>query len=471
MFLLVAAASFAIGMAVDRFAFSPPRDSHQAGASGKSGGKKNGSARADPSGGSSPGLAGSPRSPGEPGKRPDAAGRRNDEGSQSNPVRRMLDRLDRGERIDFPDVARLVEKMPRGRDRRHAIERLASRWGREDPEAALAWAAELTGTDQRQTMHRILHEWSSKDPAAAANYAAQMPSSENSLHMVEHMAKLWAERNRDAAVKWGMAQSDPATRERALRGVVEFWGNSEPTAAADFASTIESPFERHRVLEVAGRRWAGHDIAGAMDWAQSLPAGDRQHATRGVLREVAERDPGRAAAIFDETSALLPEGSLQSGEYRQLAQEIASTWSRSSPQEAAAWAEGLPEVGEIQRGAVADVADHWLRLDSMAAGDWILQLPAGRTRDAAADRVVGSFMHTDPQLAFEWAASIGHEGHRTGKMRDVLNRWRVTDPGSARAALDAAGVSPERHRELSEVIGAVTPAPAPPPPDAPGNEE
>jgi hypothetical protein len=264
-------------------------------------------------------------------------------------------------------------------------------------------------------------------------------------------------------MEWASAQTDPAKRERSMGGVISSWSDSDPTAAANFASSIENNFERNRVLEVAARRWASQDTAAAMEWARGLPGADRQRATESILREVAEYDPGRAATMYEELTATLPPKSRTAHEYRRMAEEIASVWSSTSPQEAANWAMELPESGEVRRAAIGNVAERWLKIDSMAAGEWILQLPPGNVRDAAAERVVGSTVQSDPATAFDWANSLSDEGHSTGLMREVLHRWNSTDPASARAALDTASVSFEQRRELNEVfLGEEAPSPADP---------
>jgi hypothetical protein len=245
------------------------------------------------------------------------------------------------------------------------------------------------------------------------------------------------------------AQTNPANRERAIGGVVSFWSESDPRSAAQFAASIESSYERHRVIDVAAQRWAGQDTVAAMEWAQGLPDEERQRATRSILREVVERDPVRAAAVYEELTANLTAETGWTNDYRRMAEEIASVWSSNSPREAADWAAGLPEHGEVRRSAVRSVADHWLRIDSMAAGQWILQLPEGATRDAASERVVRSAVRSDPAVAFEWANSLSDDGHRTGLIRDVLREWSAVDAASARAALGKAKVSPQQLRELS----------------------
>ena len=437
-FLLVAAAFFAVGMAVDRIISSPGAEGVPA---------RDGAARprTGDSSRSRPMVSQSGRSDSEQSR---------GEGDDGFPgsVRQALETLERGGHMDAGTAKRLLELAPAGRERRRILEHLANRWGKRDGEAAAEWANSLEGVDRRRALESALHGWSEEDPAAAAQYVGQLPTSEQNLNLVHAMARRWAERDRNAALEWGAAQTDPAKRERAMGGVVSSWSDTDPAAAADFASSIESNFERDRVLEVAARRWASEDTAAAMAWAQGLSGADRQRATESILREVAEYDPGRAATMYEELTAALPPKLRTAHESRRMAEEIASVWSSTSPQEAADWAMGLPEAGQVQRSAIGNVAERWLRIDSMAAGEWILQLPPGNVRDAEAERVVGSTVQSDPATAFEWANSLSDEGHSTGLMREVLHRWSSTDPVSARAALDTSSVSFEQRRELNEVF-------------------
>lgn len=365
--------------------------------------------------------------------------------------------FEQGGRMDAVTANRLIKEASAGPARRRLLHRIAHAWARQDPVSAAAWTNELEAADRHEALREILHRWAEDDPAAAANYLVQLPTSEQNLHMVHSIAHRWAERDRAAAMAWGAAQASPANRERAIGGAVSSWSDSDPQAAAQFASSIESYYERHRVLEVAARRWATQDTAAAVEWAQSLPDEDRQRATRSILREVAERDPNHAAAIYQGLTATPTAETQGTHDYRRMAEEIASVWSSSSPREAADWAVGLPEAGEVRRSAVRSVADHWLRIDGAAAGEWILQLPEGATRDAAAERVVRTTVRSDPAVAFEWANSLSDEGHRTGLIRDVLRGWSAVDAASARAALGKANLSPQQLREISLQSGLVPP--------------
>lgn len=471
--LLVATASFGMGIAIDRLAFSSDRNPKRSEMRGAREGARKSGSNSRPGSPSSPGTATHSKSNRDQQNKSRDHSQRRDEDRFPGSVQQIFEKLNRDEPINFAASSTLISGLPSGASRREAIERFASHWGQVDPEAALLWTESLSGREKFSAMEHILHQWARSEPAAAAGYVARLPSSEHSLHLLQRMTHLWSESDHMAALHWSMAQVDAVRRRQAISGVVSLWAQSEPAEAANFASNISSPYERREVLRVAARRWANRDVLEAMEWAHSLPQGDQQHATKAILREIAERAPAHAASLYEEIAADLTRDQRRDREYRHMAEEVASIWASSSPHEAATWALGLPEDGGIRRGAVAAATEHWLRLDSMAAGEWIETLPQGGPRNEATERLVHDLAHTNPESAFAWANSVSDEGPRIGMMRHTLERWQEVDPTAARAALDTANVSPDARRDLGEVFGidpshdSPTPNPAPPETDAP----
>lgn len=449
--ILAALALFAMGMVADRIViyFSDAGSNSRNDAAGKLAIKGEGSRASE----SSRKHPQSQAATGKDEQQVNQSGRENKDPLPQS-LREALKALELDGVMDSETANRLLSQAPAGRARNEFLHRLANHWAGRNPEAAVAWANELQGSDRRHALESALHRWFGEDPAAASNYVTQMPASEQNLHLVHALAYQWAERDQAAAMEWAWAQTNPAKRERSMGGVVSSWSNTEPEAAAEFAASIESQFERNRVLDVAARRWASKDTVQALEWAGGLPGADRQRATHAILREVAESDPSLAGAIYQNLTAALPAETL-TREYRHMAQEIASIWSSSNPREAAVWAVQLPEPGELRRSAVASVVDHWLQIDPVTAGEWILQISEGRTRDAATERVVHKTMQSDPAFAFQWASNLGDQGNRTGLMREVLNRWKASDPVSAQAALSAANISSEQRSELGKLFGEV----------------
>ena len=457
--LLVATGSFAVGMATDRLFRSEPgnsipqEDQDSSLSIRKSRGHRGTGSRRD----QDPGQRKSETRPGEQGD------------SLPESVQSIIENLNRGRPVEFATAARTILDLPPGQQRRQAIHRLASHWGRSNPEAALRWTESLTGRDRFEAMENILREWSDRDPGAAVAYASQLPGSERTMHLVHDLSRRWAEEDRPAALEWSAALNDPALRARALRGALSSWAEDDPAEAANYTLTeLTDRNVRHHVLEGVARRWAERDLEQALQWARQLPKNDFSRATRSVLRSIAEHDPHSAAAMFQQIADDLPAAGPIGREYRHMAEEVASIWSSSNPAEAAEWALTLPERGSIRHGAIGDVAERWMRLDGTAAREWINGLPADRNRDGATERVVHMTMGTDPAEAFAWAQSMTDQDHRRGLMHHTLTRWREVDLPAARQALSGADLSPEVKQRFGEELG-LAPSPAPNPPATNGD--
>ena len=149
-----------------------------------------------------------------------------------------------------------------------------------------------------------------------------------------------------------------------------------------------------------------------------------------------ESDPPTAAEFFGE----LADTELiarSDDDLRDAAHHIARRWSDYDPVTATKWALSLPQEGEIQHGAIEAAADHWVRNDPQAAAEWIAELPAGRTRDIATERLVDHSSEADPEYALQWALSTSNREHQTDMLHHVFEQWNEADPQAARSSFDA----------------------------------
>ncbi len=438
--IVVAAVAFGLGIAADRILFSS-RHSDGADEDRPTDGSSRTELRASSTNGPSSGRSN------------DEADEGREEADQiRDPLHRMIIQLDRGEPVDFTEATTLLEALPAGDRRREFVELLASRWGRQDPEAALAWAEALEGLEARHATERILDQWAETDPASAADYVAQLHPTEQTLDWVHHVSRRWAEQDQSASVAWATARKHPAIRARALRGAVEAWVRNDPEAAGAFASTLELPHQRRAVIEEIGHRWAEQNYFDALSWARNLTGEDRSNATRAILHRLADYSPDLAASHYMELADSLPNPNGREEARRDIARDLASRWAATVPEEAANWAVKLPERGEIRREAVREVAHRWLRLDSLAASEWITGLPQGEVRDAAAGVVVEHIVQTDLESAFAWATSIGNRDRQTHLMHHVLDRWKDSDPDAARSAFTSAQLEPHQREHLNRIF-------------------
>ncbi len=481
--IIIALSSFGFGMITDRFLFSSKESVSEKGAK--------------PISAEVQGNGPSKRNPNERDRRSDNDSDQEEDHfarQQEDPVRYIIEQIERGKRIDASTVSSLLADLPPGKKRREFIERVASHWGRKDPRSALAWTESLMPAEKSRAMERIIHEWAHTDPVGAAGYVTQIPKSQRSLDWVHAAAHIWAEQDHAAAIDWAMGLTDPSHRERALRGSTGVWARTDPAAASAFALEITDPYERHSVIESVARRWARQGTAESLEWALGMEGENRDRATMSIIEEISEHDPKQAAEVFSEISSSLSSEGTRESIHRDIARELASRWATANPIEAAEWVQGLPESEHIQREAaervaerwaatnpqaaaswalelpesdnirrqaVERVAGRWLRSDSLTASEWIADMPASEARDAATGELVRNISGSDPASALSWANSIGNDGYQTHLMGEVIERWYKTDPSAARSALQATDLSARQREKFKNILGTSAPAPEP----------
>ena len=73
----------------------------------------------------------------------------------------------------------------------------------------------------------------------------------------------------------------------------------------------------------------------------------------------------------------------------------------------------------------------WAKNDAVAAANWLGQLPAGPSRDAAITAFTSRIGGADPAAAVQWAATIGDEALRGVQTEAVALDWLQVDPDTA----------------------------------------
>ncbi len=349
-------------------------------------------------------------------------------------------------------AAELLSEVPHQDHQRELVRHVAHQWSRQDMTGALEWIDTLTGALQTEAMDEVLHDWAHNDPESAAAYVSDLPASERKLDFTHRVARAWSESDQSAALDWAMSQENPSAWAHALDGLANVWAEQDPASAGEFALSLEAGEARQELLHTVGNRWSQHNVAEALDWAQQLAGRDHQHVTRGIVEQVAESDPFGAADLYSQLLGNLEQNALTEAGYDHLAGDLAGHWSEYSPHQAADWAEGLPEVGDIRRRAIESVADRWVQADSLAASEWIGQLPQGGARDAATERLVDHVSESDPNAAYEWALTLSSTEHQTDVLHHVFSQWREQDASAAQAAFNNARVTAEQREAIGDVF-------------------
>jgi hypothetical protein len=373
--------------------------------------------------------------------------------------------------------------------RRQMETMVARAWGQRDGPSAMAWAEkERDSGHRRQLVQAVLWPWSQTDPKAAADYLSALPRSSEWQGLAQSLAGSWAEQSPDDALCWAQSLTDdrmrnqalqtvaqrvarddvdralriadtispPSLQAQAVQSIISVIVNQDPDTAIRLAKALPTARQRAQVVDsifwnlnhtnadaalrliedlradlqpgryasflssIVGSR-AEYDVAGALDLCRRLPAGDnRDQAVQSVLQRWVRSSPTDAAAYADA----LPDGNAKSNALRNLAY----AWAGSDPRAAIEWAgryaEGYPSPFSQAVGA-------WAETDAKGAATYVSMLKPGLLQQQTASSVASVWARSDPSAALAWVDGFPQGEPRSNAMRNVVVSWCGQDPDTA----------------------------------------
>jgi hypothetical protein len=287
----------------------------------------------------------------------------------------------------------------------------------------------------------------------------------------------WAQQDPRSALSAAEKFSEPNLRETLTSSVVAGWVLREPEAAFAWAT---DPSRTDRYGMIAVEKLAKADPDRAMKLAAALPGRDEsfyQQAYGTVITSVANE--GRYADARKMVESI-PSPVIR----EQLTSELAGTWGRYQPKQAAQWLLGFPE-GSMREGALGNVAYSWAQIDPLGAANFAASLPPGGSRKQAlvntviawADKDISSasawldkfdaqrdndaavaaiatspkVVQQNPEVALSWAESIVGPEDRAEAIGQIAAQWAERDRNAARKYLEKTNLLDATQR--AELIG------------------
>jgi hypothetical protein len=310
---------------------------------------------------------------------------------------------------------------------------LFGRWGEIDPTGALEQTKKM-GMGGMFVRPTVLQSWASVDPVNAAKYFSENPREFARMgggggpmggdNGASVIASEWAKLDPDAAMAWANSLGNAQDKSGALSSVVREIATKDPSKAATIAAGLTGDDQTQAYQQIAAQ-WGTSDFAAAKAWINSLPAAAQGDAMASALASYAANDPVKAAAEV---------GSLTGDAKNQAVDQIAQAWARTDPAKAAEWV--ASEDGD--RNAIRGVMMNWVNQDSAAALSFIQKQPQGELRDQAVGTYVMANATASPKDSVALAESITDDNSRNRALMASTSAWMAEDPAAAKDYINSS---------------------------------
>ncbi|MFT4546063.1 MAG: hypothetical protein ACI9UA_002182 [Pseudoalteromonas tetraodonis] len=163
-----------------------------------------------------------------------------------------------------------AENLPDGALRASAMDRVANRLVKENPEAAAAWAERFAGDPgSARVIEEVGDEWAERDPVAAVGWLETLDSGEGKRWAMSSAFGEWVKRDPLAASQRLVTMGDSPERDSAISGFAGRLAWEDPQSAIAWAGEISDPGERERTLVRAGQAMLRSDAEGTRQWLQT----------------------------------------------------------------------------------------------------------------------------------------------------------------------------------------------------------
>lgn len=325
--------------------------------------------------------------------------------------------------------------------RNQAVAEAVDSWASADFSAALSFAGAINDPGLRGHVLAALARNRNADPATMFDILLdQAPAGDTFRNALSNLMNRWAQSNpREAAAATLQLPAGEALNAAASR-LAQEWASSaaDKTEVLAWVAQLPQGRARNQALESVFENWSARDAAGAQRAWAGLDAKDRQEVLSSVTAGWSRTRPAEAAR-WAATQVEQPGG-------RDALRRAVSSWTQSSPMEAASFVQSLPEGARA--GLTSELIDRWYDNDPFAAAEWLKRQPAGAARDEGVSAIAMEISGENPETALAWTKSIANAQSRADQEKNILRRWMMNDAAGASAWIRNAQLPPETKAEL-----------------------
>jgi hypothetical protein len=321
-----------------------------------------------------------------------------------------------------------------------------------EPTEALEWAEQLNGRVGEEARRSALLAWAQEDPLGAIAYSQALPLGESRQNLMYAIANGYGRDDPDAALAWVATQKGPPhdLRSSVIAGIAQVDARRALDLAFSEEANVMNvggAFRRGRFEMLSSV------ISNAMASSAATPPelvarilalrddNERNNALQIVLGSWTRNDP-RAAFDWLVTERDLP---------AQNVNVLVGSMARSDPVLAASYTARVP--AELRPLWIANVAQSYARLDPEAGMDWLRGFRGEKGYADAVAAIVHQTANYDPAKAAGLIDSLDEKGPNTlGATEAVAKVWGATDEQAARLWVRGLAEGPVRDSALRGLI-------------------
>jgi hypothetical protein len=184
------------------------------------------------------------------------------------------------------EAAQFVENIPSGAIREKALRILAQAWGRQNPEAAVAWASQLSEPERDMALNNVCLGLAGQNPEKAFQLAVQSGASDNDV--LQDIVQQWSEKDVSGALALAELQPVGDARDQLIKRIAFIQSKADPLQAANLVVEQIQPGDTQNEAAMSVlQQWGQTDLAGASSWVERFPAGQFQERAIEELRGIA----------------------------------------------------------------------------------------------------------------------------------------------------------------------------------------
>jgi hypothetical protein len=316
-----------------------------------------------------------------------------------------------------------------------------------DPEAAMQWLQnQHSGSERLRGMLEVVALWAAEDSESALLWLESNAQGLARLETLNNGVELWAARNPVAAAEWVDGMANDGSKVTAAKSLVATWAETDPKQASAWVAGLPNGSIRDAAAAALANSWAKEDPEAASIWAfaQAEFNGNTELLISTIQTFTREAPQDAEAFLRDIVEAADAPAILTS-------HVIARA--ETDPEATADWLANLSPSDPIYSSEYANsLMQVWAQSDSIAASEWLSQMPRGAQRDAAVAGFSESIQGFEPAAAAAWANTINDPDRRVMRLSESVRLWAASQPVEALEWVKSADLEPDLREKLAREI-------------------